>query len=42
MIRLRESNEYRKDYKENNIRSYNLIDRANIYIRNYIKSVVIQ
>ena len=41
MIRFRENNEYYKDREKDDIRLYNLIERANAYIRNYIKSVSI-
>ena len=41
MIRLRKNNEYHKDRKRDDIRLYNSIERANAYIRNYIKDVSI-
>ena len=39
VIRLRGGNEYREGREGNDIRLYNSIDRANNYIRSYIKGV---
>ena len=41
VIRLRKDNEYREDREEDDIRSYDLIERANAYIRNYINNVLV-
>ena len=41
MIRFRRNNKYYKGREYNNIRLYNLIERVNAYIRNYIKDVSI-
>ena len=39
MIRLKDDNEYREKREDDNIRSYNFIERTNNYIRNYMKNI---
>ena len=39
MIRLKNDNEYREKRENNDVQSYNFIERANNYIRSYMKNV---
>ena len=41
VIRFRKGNEYREGREKGDIRLYDSIERAYAYIRNYIKSVLI-
>ena len=41
VIRFRKNNEYREGRERGDIRLYDLIERANAYIRKYIKNVSI-